>query len=202
MQQKFNKTDIEIIADKTVYDGYFKVHQLQLRHQLFKGGVSPVLTREVVFRANSVGILLYDPNLDKVVLVEQLRMGPVMDEEENPWLLEIVAGMIESNQTPESVAQREAKEEADCVIKELIPIGRCYLTPGSSAEIMWLYCGIIDSQQIKEHIHGLKEEGEDIFVHIYSREEAYQLLTHGKIISAPAIMTLQWLQLNIKSLAN
>ncbi len=52
----------------------------------------------------------------KVVLVEQVRI-PAMDTSETPWLLEVIAGMVEQNENLERLVRREAKEEADITIQ-------------------------------------------------------------------------------------
>ena len=49
----------------------------------------------------------FDPVRDEVVLVEQIRIA-AYDTSESPWLLEMVAGMIEAGETVEDVARREA----------------------------------------------------------------------------------------------
>jgi ADP-ribose pyrophosphatase len=50
-------------------------------------------------------------------------------------------------------------------------------------------------------VHGLPEEGEDIFAHVIPRTEALTLLAQGKITNATTIIGLQWLSLNYAQLA-
>src|SRR5690554_7851398 len=47
-----------------------------------------------------------------LVLVEQFRIG-ALDKSPVPWLLEIVAGLIDTDEEPAEVARREAREEAE-----------------------------------------------------------------------------------------
>lgn len=49
-------------------------------------------------------------------------------------------------------------------------------------------------------MHGLAEEGEDIRVHIISRETSLEWLKAGKIRNAACVVCLQWLALNYESL--
>ena len=108
------------ILDKTVcYDGFFRMERYRLRHRLFRGGWSRELTRELFARGHAAAVLPYDPLLDAVVLVEQFRIG-ALEAPGGPWLLEIVAGIIEPGETPEDVVRREAVEEADCQIQDLV----------------------------------------------------------------------------------
>jgi ADP-ribose pyrophosphatase len=50
------------------------------------------------------------PQRDEVVLIEQFRVGAWAGV--NPWLIELVAGLIDKDEEPEEVAHREAEEEA------------------------------------------------------------------------------------------
>lgn len=62
-------------------------------------------------RGHAAVLLPFDPERDEVVLVEQIRIA-AYDTSVTPWLLEMVAGMIEEGETIEAVARREAMEEA------------------------------------------------------------------------------------------
>ncbi len=188
------KQQFEIVKQETVYNGFFKLEKYQLKHQLFQGGWSKTLERELFRRNDCVGVLLYDPQRDEVVLLEQFRVGAILHND-SAWLLEIVAGGIESGETPEEVAYREAQEEAGCEIEELMLIQEFYTSPGGSSELLTLYCGKVDSSNIGG-IHGLKEEDEDILVSTINSEKLFELLADGQIKSAIPIIAIQWLALN------
>ena len=188
------KKQFQILNKRICYDGFFRLEKLTLKHTLYGGGWSDELSRELFIRGECVGVLLYDPDADKVVLIEQIRVG-ALAEGERAWLVEIVAGAIETGETAEAVAYREAQEEAGCQIQELLPISQFYTTPGACGEKLSLFCGKIDSTGIGG-LHGLAEEGEDILVTTVSFEEAYAMLSNGSIISAIPIIAIQWLALN------
>lgn len=184
-----------VIEEKnTAYQGFFKLERYQVKHTLFEGGWSRPVMRELFRRGNCVAVLLYDPNQDRVVLIEQFRIGAVLHSA-TPWLLEIVAGAIEAGETAEEVAYREAIEEAGCQIQALHLINEFYTTPGGASERISLFCGKVDARGIGG-VKGLKTEDEDILVHTVSFDEAYALMTTGKIDSAIPIIALQWLALN------
>jgi ADP-ribose pyrophosphatase len=132
------------------------------------------------------------------VLIEQFRVG-ALGHTEKPWLMEIVAGMVESGENPESVAYRETSEEAGCTIKELRYIGEYYSSPGALSERMILFCGRVDSSQVGG-VHGVRAEHEDIQTWVMSFEEALALMKQGVINSATPIIALQWLALNREAL--
>lgn len=193
MQKKFN-----ILNNATVYDGFFQLEKYDLTHTLYAGGWSEPINRELYKRTNCVAVLLYDPVADKVVLIEQFRIGAI-NNPERAWLLEIVAGAIDEGETPEQVAYRESKEEAGCDIIELQLITRFYTTPGGSSEQISLFYGRVDSSQIGG-IHGLAHEHEDILVTTVSFAEAYQMVEEGRIESGIPIIAIQWLALHRDSL--
>lgn len=190
-----SKKEFTILNETTPFKGFFSVKQIDLKHTLYRGGWSNTITREVFHRGNCVAVLLYDPDLDSVVLIEQFRAGALQLEMEEAWLLEIVAGAVETGETPEDVAHRESLEEANCTIDKLIKINEFFTSPGGTSELLSLYCGKVDSRQVGG-IHGLESEDEDIAVKAVPFDEAYQLLQDGKIISAIPIIALQWLFIN------
>ncbi len=107
----FAKNDVEIIARETLYSGFFSMELYRFRHRLFNGEMSGEIKREIFERGHAAVLLPYDPVRDEVVLVEQVRIA-AYDTSETPWLLEMVAGMIEEGESVEDVARREALEEA------------------------------------------------------------------------------------------
>lgn len=188
------KKQFEIIEQQTLYNGFFKLERYQLKHTLFGGGWSLLLQRELFRRTNCVAVLLYDPERDKVVLLEQFRVGAMLHTEQ-AWLLEIVAGAIEEGETPEQVAYREAEEEAGCKIEELLLISEYYSSPGGASERLSLFCGKVDSSNVGG-ICGLADENEDILVSVINFDEAFSLVEQGRIDSATPIIAIQWLALN------
>lgn len=190
----FTQNDYEIIQRDVLYQGIFRMARYHLRFRLFNGGFSDVLTREVMERKSAAGVLPYDPVLDRVVLIEQFRPGAISNPQ-SPWLIEVVAGVYVPDEKPDQVAVREADEEAGCEILDLYPICEYFVSPGGSNEYFHLYCGRIDAST-SGGIHGLHEENEDIRAISLSAEEAFIWMQEGKIKTSPAIISLQWLQLN------
>lgn len=99
----------------------------RFRHRLFNGEMSGEIKREIFERGHAAVLLPYDPVRDEVVLVEQVRIA-AYDTSETPWLLEMVAGMIEEGESVED-ARREALEEAGSVVGRTKPV-LSYSKPG------------------------------------------------------------------------
>ena len=199
--QQFSQEDMEIVAEKTLYKGFFTLKQIQFKHKLFAGGESGIVTRELLIKGAASAVIAYDPKADSVVLVEQVRIGAAYHPEpmHSPWLLELIAGMVEKDEKPEEVALRESKEEAGITVKNLTHCLSVWDSPGGTVERLHLFVGKVDSSQAKG-IHGLADENEDIRVHVVKREQAYQWMCEGKIDNGIAVIGLQWLQLNYAQL--
>lgn len=193
-----NREDVELVEKKTLHASYFRLDQYRLRYPLFEGGRSPEVTREVLERGHASAVLLVDPDRDAVVLIEQFRIGPYAAGWE-PWLIECVAGIVEPGESTREVAVREAREEADCEVTDLVPIARFITSPGACSESVELFCGRVDSGDAGG-IHGLDEEHEDIRVMVVPVTEAVAMLSEGRILNAKTIIALQWLAANYDSL--
>lgn len=197
-KKNFSHADYKIVKRDVLYQGVFKLSRYTLRHRLFNGGWTKPFEREVFERSSAVAIFPYDPVLDKVILIEQFRVGSLSDPE-SPWLIEIPAGIIEPDENPDEVAHREAMEETGCTLLELQPIVKYFVSPGASNEFLHLYYGRVDASNI-DGIHGLTHEHEDIRVLNISSEQAFYLMDQGKIKNAPTLIGLLWLQKHKKKL--
>lgn len=191
-----NRQDVEILETHQLCDRFLKVTEYRLRHKLFQGGWSATLSREIVTRPQVAAVLPYDPVLDKVVLIEQFRIGALNDPY-SPWQVEVVAGIAEEGESMEALAQREMQEEAGLVVLDLKLIHRYWTTAGMSDEQVSLYCATVDASQAGG-VFGLAGEHEDIKVHVMSSTEAFELLEDGRIYNATLLVALQWLKLYLR----
>ncbi|MEO5335963.1 MAG: NUDIX domain-containing protein [Magnetospirillum sp. WYHS-4] len=191
--------DIEIVEVETPFRGYFRIDRYKLRHELFEGGMSGVMSREVFERGHAATILLYDPDREKLVFVEQFRIGayaaarnsPWFAEDFSPWLIETVAGIIDAGETPEQVVRREAGEEADCLVLDVIPVMHYLVSPGGTTESLFVFVGRVDSTQAGG-IFGLREEHENIRVLVAGVDEAFAWLDEGRIVNSMTLIPLMW----------
>ncbi len=202
--QQFKCSDVKILQKETAYQGFFKINKYTLQHKMFNGEQTRTLYRECFERGHAVGVLAYDPWQDKVVLLEQFRIGAYVNEKEqqthnSPWLLEIIAGIVEPGESQEKVAHREAEEEAGCQLLALEPIGDFLSSPGGTSETTQLYCACVNSEGVGG-IHGLEEEGEDIRVRVVDYSETVQWFKEGRLNNASAMIAVQWLMLNYQDI--
>lgn len=184
----------KIISKKILFKGFLSIDEYTLKHDLYAGGESELITRQLMERGHAVAILLFDPDLDRLVLIEQFRIG-AKDDEKSPWLLELVAGMIEEHELAEQVVVRECMEEAGVSVHGVRELFTYYVSPGGCSEKITLYFGEVDSRKA-EGIHGLDSEAEDIKVVVLDYDDAIKRLDNGEINSATPKLALQWLQLH------
>lgn len=196
MKRETDSFQFQIESEQPLYRGFYHMDQLTVAHQRFQGGMMTI-KRELLDRHDAVCVLPVDLARKRIVLIEQFRIGAL--REANPWLLELVAGLIDKDEQPEAVARREAREEADIELGRMRRITRYLPSAGGTNERIHLYIAEVDSTSA-QGIHGLDDEGEDILVHTVSFDEAFAMVNEGTINNAAAIIALQWLQLNLPDL--
>ncbi|WP_440905071.1 ADP-ribose diphosphatase [Catenovulum sp. SX2] len=189
-----DKHDVEVVSKKSLFSRFFTVSLVSFKHKLFAGGWSETVEREIFERGDAVVVLPYDPKLDKIVMVEQIRVG-CMENAAHPWAFELVGGMIEQGQSIESVALRETEEETGLIASDLIPMQSYLSSCGGTSERIFLYVAKVDSTQCGD-ICGLDYEHEDIKVHQFDCEQVFHWLENGKIDAAAVVIALQWFKLN------
>lgn len=183
--------DIQVIEDELVAKGFLKVRRFKMRHRKFDGGWTDVVNREVCDRGDAVAVLLYDPDKDAVVMIEQFRIG-VAYAGDPGWMMEIVAGSVKPGEAFEDVARRETLEEAGVVIDELVDICDYYPSPGGLSEHVYTYCARVDSTTVGTH-GGLEEEHEDIRLHVVPYDEAIRMLDENRLNNSVTIIAFDWL---------
>jgi len=180
--------DYRITKKTPLYRGFFHIDAFAVSHQRFDGAEQAIV-REHLERGDAVAILLYDPKIDEVLLIEQFRIGPAIRKDE-PWLIEVVAGMIDKGESPEAAAVREAEEEAGFHPYDVRHLGRYYSTPGGSSERIDLYLGLVDRTQPVSDGGGMDHEQEDIRSFWLARSEAMDWLASGRINSGAPMLAL------------
>lgn len=185
--------DLDIVAAETGFARHLRVDVVRFRHRLFAGGWSGERVFDVVRRGEAVSVLLYDPDRDSVVLVEQFRLAALYGGR-SPWQIENVAGLIDTDhESPEQVALREVREESNLEpLGPLIPIQRILPASGTLDEVIWLFCARVDSTDAAG-LYGLADEHEDIRVTVKTLAEAEVMLDSGAIESGHTLVALYWL---------
>jgi ADP-ribose pyrophosphatase len=191
------------------YRKLFRVVKARLRYRRSDGKMSePTTLINFERKAVAAGVLAYDPRRDEVVLVKQFRY-PVyagLSPEERAgegakvaWVLEVVAGIAEGDQSPAEVAKRELLEEAGYAVSgDLNHIATVYPSPGASSELVYLYWTEVEIGKQAQRGGGLAEEGEDIKVIVLPLQEALDMVAGGQIRDAKTVLCLLHLKLRTR----
>jgi len=198
LPQKFTHDDVTVEQIEPLYEGFFKMVRYQVKHRLYQGGWSETVQREIFERGHAVAVLPYDPLTNEFVLIEQFRVG-AMETSASPWLIEVIAGVIDEGETEEGVCIREAEEEAGLKITQLHKACSYLASPGGTTERIHIFMAQADASQA-QGVHGLDSESEDILVRRVSEEQAKAWLADGIIDNAAAIIALQWFFMNKETL--
>ena len=193
----YSKADVTIESREPLFQGFLQVEKVRLKHRLFQqSNYSPIIQRELVCRPEAAGVLLYNDQQQRFALIEQFRVGALNDPD-SPWQLEIIAGVLDGNESPEQCIRRESLEEAGCQINELTYLFSFYPSAGACSELFHLYVAEVDLPQ-EGGIFGMPNEGENIQLHLFDYAELGELFQTGRLKNAAVIMALQWLTQHIR----
>ena len=185
--------DLRIIGHEIAFKRHLRLDVYRFRHRLFSGEWSGERTWDITRRGQAVAVLLYDPDRDTVVLIEQFRLAPLLSGF-SPWVVEVVAGLVDhEGESDEDVARREAIEEAGLAVQgELIPIQRYSPSPGDSDQGTTLFCARVDARDAGG-VYGVAEESEDIRVVVKEMAEIERMVDAGEIENGHSLICLYWL---------
>ncbi|KAJ55831.1 hypothetical protein ACMU_08645 [Actibacterium mucosum KCTC 23349] len=183
-----------VVDDQTQpYARFFAIEDYKLRHRRFDGTMGPQLDRAVFVSGDAATVLPYDPVTDRVLLVEQFRMGPLARGDAQVWSLEAIAGRVDPGEMPDQTARREAVEEAGLTLGALHRVHGYYPSPGAKTEYLYSFVAECDLPDSAAGLGGMPGEGEDIRSHVLPFDAAMELLAAGEIENAPLILSLYWL---------
>src|SRR5262245_24008866 len=120
---------VEVLGKEWLSQGFMKLAKFTVKHERFDGGMIGPMTREIVVRTSAVAVLPYDPINDKILLIEQFRIAAHLAGFP-AWQRELIAGIADREEEIEDLARREALEEANCEVTDLVEMFRYLPSPG------------------------------------------------------------------------
>lgn len=184
---------VSVEQKKYILEDVFKVEEAYLRYEKFDGKMSGTVRRISLERGDSVAVIILNQHTNKIILISQFRYPSYKTE--HGWLIEAIAGIIDSHETPEEAARREVQEETGLDITSLEHIATFYPSPGGSSERIFLYYSEVSKKQGEyDETGGLPCESEDIKSHEISLEDALVKIKSGEILDAKTIIGIQWLE--------
>jgi len=181
---------IKNIKKKLLSDNYYILNKYNFDY-LMASGKWVNQMREVYDRGDGAGILLYNKQKKTVILTKQFRMPTYLNANENGFLIEVTAGMLDKD-NPEVCIIRETEEEVGYRLQSVEKVYEAYSSPGVMTEKMHFFIGeYTDAMKVNEG-GGLDVEHEDIEVLEIPFEQAIAMLNHGEILDTRTIVLLQY----------
>jgi ADP-ribose pyrophosphatase len=175
---------VDIRSQKRILDSFVKVDSVEVAHELFRGGMSDVKTREVVLRPAAAAAVVLHRQTREYVFVRQLRV-PALNEDQ-PWLLELPAGVVEKDEDPKDAIRREIEEETGFKTVSLTPLTWFFASPGWTDEICYLFEAEVEGEP---HPNPGTDE-EDIEVVFLTWSEVKEALRMGGVRDAKTLIGL------------
>lgn len=187
--------DVTIEAERRVWDGRFPLDEVRFRHRRFDGALSGPRSWELWRRGPAAALLPYDPDQDALVLIEQFRL-PALAAGFDPVLVELPAGLCDADESPETTAVRETREEVGLEADLLEPISTFLLTPGGSDEFATLFAGRVRAPEADASglcgTGGLAAESEDIRARVWPAARAIEAVFDNAFPNSVTVIALLW----------
>lgn len=173
--------DVREVERRSLFSGFLRVDEVSVQ----VGDQAPV-TRQVIERGDASAVLIYRTDRQTFLLVRQLRVPTVRHGE--PFLTEIVAGIIDPGETPEQAARREVEEEVGFRPTRLEFVAPMFGSPGGLSEKVWIYVAHVDAAHRVSEGGGIEDEELEMVELPY--EEAYRQLDAGAFSDAKTQIAL------------
>lgn len=188
-------TNLRNIKYNTLSKAWATLDRIDYDYQ-FRNGSWKRLSRESYNRGNGTSILLYNKEKHTVILTKQFRMPAYANDVKDGMSIEVCAGALDKNESPESCIIREVEEEVGYKIDIASKVMECYMSPGAVTEKMHLFVAeYSDKMKINEG-GGLESEDEEIEVLEIAFIDALKMIDTFEIKDAKTIMLLQYAKIN------
>ena len=160
----------EVISTETIYKGkIFDLFKVKIREG------EAEYTREIVSHHGSAVIVpVFDD--DTIALVKQYRHAA------RKYLMEIPAGTLEENESPEVGARREVEEEIGVKVGKIEKLAEFYVSPGFLTEKMHVFL----ATELQESEQNL-DENEFLSIVKITFSQAFEMIRNGEIEDAKTI---------------
>jgi len=153
------------------------------------------LTREAYDRGNGATILLYNKNSKTVILTRQFRMPSYLNGNEDGYLIECCAGLLDKHNAEDCI-RKETEEETGYKISHVQKVFEAYMSPGSVTEILYFFVAEYSKEMKISDGGGADDEHENIEVLELPFVKALNMVKTGEIKDGKTIMLLQYAQIN------
>jgi len=186
--------NIHIVDTEILSDNWYTLRKITYEYA-DKDGLVQRISREAYDRGNGATILLYNTDLQKVILTRQFRLPTFINGNETGMLVEACAGLLD-NENPEDCIKRETEEETGYRVTGVQKVFEAYMSPGSVTELVYFFIAEYSADMKTGNGGGLKEEEENIEVLEIDFDQALDMINTGAIKDAKTIMLLQYLKIH------
>lgn len=187
------KDRVRIVETQVLSDDWYLLKKTTFDF-LRRDGVWQRQSRETYDRGDGATILLFNRQMQRVVLTRQFRF-PVFVNGHDGMLIEAAAGLLD-NASPEERIRAEAEEETGYRVQNVQKVFEAYMSPGSVTEKLHFFVGEYDADSRVSDGGGVEAEGEDLEVIEMPLADALHAIRQGSIVDAKTIMLLQFVALN------
>ncbi|MGZ3873502.1 MAG: GDP-mannose pyrophosphatase NudK [Mucilaginibacter sp.] len=183
----------KILSSEVLSDNWYTLKKVT--YEIDINGLPTLQNREAYDRGNGATILLYNKEVQSVVLTRQFRLPTYINGNTTGYLIETCAGLLDMD-NPEDCIRRETEEETGFKISQVEKVFEAYMSPGSVTEILYFFVAEYNHEMKVHEGGGLKEESENIEVLELPFTHALRMIRTGEIMDAKTIMLLQYAELN------
>ena len=194
MRSPMQNNNIHIVDTEILSDNWYTLRKITYEYA-DKDGLVQRISREAYDRGNGATILLYNTDLQKVILTRQFRLPTFINGNETGMLIEACAGLLD-NENPEDCIKRETEEETGYRVTGIQKVFEAYMSPGSVTELVYFFIAEYSADMKTGNGGGLKEEEENIEVLEIDFDQALDMINTGAIKDAKTIMLLQYLKIH------
>lgn len=192
----FSKDDVELLSSERLWQhtsGFMCMRRICYQYPVFGSEKTYTVHRTLVEKQACAIVLPYDPCLDAVVLIEQVRPAQVLTGSDSPCSHELCAGIVDDGEQPLATALRELQEESGIDAKNgrIEEIASYWTSPGMSTEKLHLFCIEVDASQHSE-FSGLDEEHESIKVSVVPSDQFIAILDAGGFDNGGLLVSALW----------
>lgn len=185
--------DIKILNTEILSDNWYILQKIT--YEFTKpDGTKQTQDREAYDRGNGATILLYNQELQSIILTEQFRLPTYLNGNASGMLIEACAGLLDKD-NPEDCIKRETEEETGYKVNDVRKVFEVYMSPGSVTEILYFFIAAYDKSMKVNEGGGVAHEEENINVLELPFEKALNMIDTGEIKDAKTIMLIQHLRL-------
>ena len=191
---------VEVKSRRRIFDDLVKIEEAELSFERYDGRISPTVRRLKFERGDSVAAIVIDRDKRCLYLTEQFKYPTL--ENGDGWIIEVVAGTQEADETAEDTLRREIEEEIGFAVEHAEPIATFYVSPGGTSERIFLFCAIVSGKSRRSAGGGVAAENEDIKVIEWPVSELLAKLDAKQLEDAKTIIAAYWIRDNYKRLAD